>query len=634
MKEINCFLNNPTLFYGSRLAPRSCVISMANHGAVTNNGYGVAVRESGKEVDGLTGFVLAWGKPDDNSRYYYGHNSANFVVRTIATEDSTMTYSQEHWNYKVKVNEQTTCRTSTSSYYQYDSNVQKFQELAVRDKINHLIMTNIPGVKELFTEYTRNTQNWWVENADAGDPTSVINPVFVNNDNNPVFLQDVTELVTDENARLANDAIERALLDRTKTASYKLTTQEHVGMLNSVEHLYRVNNGPNVPQGQRYTPLTVEEPTKIKSWYDSNRNSSEKKKLPCEPVELTTNTKSPRKDFDIEFNVRNLESAKIFAVFGWLSTNYIEDKTIRRRPDHRGIQRSTTESVSNRIYLPIIQGFVLQLNPENTEEDYLTIRPPNEEESAVNNRRQFVPVTSEAYEMESILRVRDRTKKRAVKGAYRGHYQGISSLKFKDSWILERVEATGLGAIATGPAIKSYAKIEARLPLDLEMYNKIERPNVEVKPIHIGHLKLYRLSEPPNQLVTGEILCDLLLPSMPALLISVNSDIRVTSDEESYTDGGHCSGDCAKEEVEQEVPPGLYLVERHSKCSLSHDPGRKEYNAGFGNTCNEIITVRRMLSQLNVHYDQFRGNMVGDDSSTFTHEFSATDNTGFFGRLM
>ena len=600
---------------------------MANHGMITNNGYGVAVRESGKEVDGLTGFVLAWGKPDDSSRYYYGHNNANFVVRTRNIDDTSVAYKNDHWNYKVKINEQTICRTSTSSYYQYDSNVQRFQELVARDRINHLIMTTIPGVKELLVEYTRNTQGWWVESTESGNAHQ--------SNNGPVFLQDVTELVTEGNARLANDAIESMLLDKTPLVAHKLTTQEHLGMLNGVEHLYRVNNGPGISQGQRYTPIEVKKPTEIKSWYNHNRNSNDKKKKkpPCDPVEVTTKQKNPRKDFDIEFNVRNLESAKIFAVFGWMESNYIEEKRRVQRPDHRGVQRNQTESDTNRLYLPVIQGFVLQLNPENAEEDYLTIRPPNEEESAVNNRRQFVPEESESYEMKTIIRVRDRTKKRAVKGAYRGHYQGISSLKFKDSWILERVEATGLEAIATGPPIRSYTETEARLPLDLELYNKIERPNVEVKPIHIGHLKLYRLSEPPKQLVTGEILCDLLLPSMPALLISVNSDIRVTSDEESYTNGEQCSGECAKERVEQEVPPGLYLVERHSKCSLSHDPGRTEYNAGFGNTCNEIITVRRMLSQLNVHYDQFRGNMVGDDSSSMSHEFSATDSAGFFGRL-
>ena len=103
--------------------------------------------ESGKEVDGLTGFVLAWGKPDDNSRYYYGHNNANFVVRTRNIEESTVTYKEDLWNYKVRINEQTTCRSTTSSYYQYDSNVQRFQELVVKDRINNLIMTTIPESK-------------------------------------------------------------------------------------------------------------------------------------------------------------------------------------------------------------------------------------------------------------------------------------------------------------------------------------------------------------------------------------------------------------------------------------------------------------------------------------------------------
>ena len=51
-----------------------------------------------------------------------------------------------------------------------------------------------------------------------------------------------------------------------------------------------------------------------------------------------------------------------------------------------------------------------------------------------------------------------------------------------------------------------------------------------------------------------------------------------------------------------------------AKCALGHDPGRLEYNAGFGALCNEEITIRRLLSQLLVFYDEFRGNMVGQEA--------------------
>ena len=68
------------------------------------------------------------------------------------------------------------------------------------------------------------------------------------------------------------------------------------------------------------------------------------------------------------------------------------------------------------------------------------------------------------------------------------------------------------------------------------------------------------------------------------------------------------------ENISMTIPPGLYVV-RGSKCALGHDPGRLEYNAGFGALCNEEITIRRLLSQLLVFHDEFRGNMVGQEAN-------------------
>ena len=149
---------------------------------------------------------------------------------------------------------------------------------------------------------------------------------------------------------------------------------------------------------------------------------------------------------------------------------------------------------------------------------------------------------------------------------------------------------------------------------------------VDVKPVEIGHsqpLASFRVLPPKEvgvnshytihqtRLVVGDTLSDLLLPSMPALIIAVDTDMKVTNGE-LYQTGHLCSGDCSKAEtVDINLPPGLYLVERKLKCALGHDPGRAEYTAGFGDICNEVITIRNMLSQLDVAYDEFRGNMVG-----------------------
>ena len=200
--------------------------------------------------------------------------------------------------------------------------------------------------------------------------------------------------------------------------------------------------------------------------------------------------------------------------------------------------------------------------------------------------------------------------------------------------MLNHILVTGLQSFAKGAIIQKYELgREKRIPLSLEQYQNIERPNVDVKPIEIGHLRFYRLSNPPKRQVTAEILSDLLLPSMPALLVATDTDVRVVSNSDTYQNGEGCSGACDKQEsIETTLPPGLYLVDRQPKCALGHDPGRKEYTSGFGDECNETITVRRLLSQFNVFYDQFRGNMVGQSSNSITSG-NTVDNSAFLGRL-
>ena len=60
--------------------------------------------------------------------------------------------------------------------------------------------------------------------------------------------------------------------------------------------------------------------------------------------------------------------------------------------------------------------------------------------------------------------------------------------------------------------------------------------------------------------------------------------------------------------------------------------GRGEYTAGFGDICNEVITIRNMLSRLDIAYDEFRGNMVGTSNSNKFAE-AKLDSGAFLGRL-
>ena len=135
--------------------------------------------------------------------------------------------------------------------------------------------------------------------------------------------------------------------------------------------------------------------------------------------------------------------------------------------------------------------------------------------------------TGSPFYIENLQRVRDVTKKRASKGGYRGGYQGISKLSVDDNILLKQVSLSNFSDIAGADAIKNYAllmKDQKRTTVTLEQYMGIERPEIDIKPVEIGHLNFYRLSDPPKRLVVGETLSDLLLPSMPALLISVDTD--------------------------------------------------------------------------------------------------------------
>ena len=154
-----------------------------------------------------------------------------------------------------------------------------------------------------------------------------------------------------------------------------------------------------------------------------------------------------------------------------------------------------------------------------------------------------------------------------------------------------------------------------RLPMSLVDFNNIEKPHVEVKPLQVGHLELRRLGAPDKKLVGAELLSDLLMPSMPDIILNIDTGIKVTSND-TYVDGAGCYGHCSDETVNHPIPPGLYLVRRVEKCSLGHDKGREDYTAGFGDECNEVITIRKMLTQLNVAYDEVRANYVGTKTST------------------
>ena len=204
--------------------------------------------------------------------------------------------------------------------------------------------------------------------------------------------------------------------------------------------------------------------------------------------------------------------------------------TKTRRNDWNGQRRTqyNRNTEYRTIYLPVIDSLCLEVLPpkEVGVNPHYTIAGLNMQGAGLTTSE------TSGFTLTRIQRVRDATKKRASKGGYKGGYQGIEELKVGNAPIFAFIIKSTFSDIAATPPIRSYTVEEARtVPLTMEQYVAIERPEVDVKPVEIGHLNLLRLSDPPKRLVVGDTLSDLLLPSMPALIIAVDTDMKVTNGE-------------------------------------------------------------------------------------------------------
>lgn len=638
MKNLQIFLNNPNLFF-SRIAPGDRTIGVCPTNEIRSSS------STDEESKLPTGVLLSWGSPgkrNSSQRGYYRNNLPVAAIRDIK-EISTISKFPSEANafaHNLEIGFQHTVNPQGANSYSSDTGKRTFSRLVLNDAKNRAYMESIPGLTEKLAEFANRTHGWWLPNDEAAQAErnqNVNNRHRSGNALNIPHLVDVTDLITDEIAADASKALDEIIdvLAKEKLNEWELFTHRALGFYDQpMTHVYRPRkeDDPAAVPGdgsQDKVPVSQTGALKIKSWEPKERGE-----IGNEPVvTVTKNSHQHMSNFNIQLleEAHNVEEYRIHAVFDWTSESYTHDcKMVRQNsrgflPPGRSRNGKIRQTTKYTLYTPRITGFVIEVIPKEAQGGYYV--------QTENQWGQIETTSSPHYTVKNLLRVEDRTKKRSVKGGYRGGYQGIEKLQHKGATLLEYILVSGLHQFAKGSPIRSFDKREEkRIPLSLEQYKKIERPEVEIKPIEVGHLRLYRLSNPPKRQVSADILSDLLLPSMPALLIATDSDIRVTSGDD-YVTGENCSGNCTKGAVEVTIPPGLYLVDRQEKCALGHDPGRIEYTAAFGDTCNEIITIRRMLSQLNVFYDEFRGNMVGKAGRSNLNSMNATDNSAFLGRL-
>ncbi len=539
------------------------------------------------------GDAFIWGVPQRTGRqgYYYGGNHQHKIIfrTTEVTQKSNLARTGVEYTVKVKDQKKYTKDGSQPHW----NNVSGFQNAIALDKINMAFLDSIPGLTQQMAAYTKATESWW----DGGHEDQ-----HTGLDLAPQHLAKVE--LTLEMAEKLNKNLTSVIdeITKKKFSSYTMKTHSEMGMYDTpTAHLYSHPSGTT----WRHTAMDCPKPIKLKSWL-----SSKQSKADSNEATVFKHQEGFRfhDDFDMKFIVSNNQEATFYAVLSWAKVLFTSNVVMEAQTNMNGRNNTRRNKTQQSMYLPIIKGFTMHTT---------------------------VPGTATEPTIETIARVRDRTQKRKVQGGYRGAYQGISRItRETDSFRLEL--SGGLAAIAAGPPIRSFVgnlNQGVRLPMSKETYREIERPMTNIKPLEVGHLDLYRISEPPTKQVTGEILSDMQLPSMPEILLAIDSDIRVTSNKDTYLTGEGCTGTCDKEDISLFIPPGLYVVKRKAKCCLGHDPGRLEYNAGFGDLCNEEITIRRMLSQLNVFYDEFRGNMVGSEETVQWSEYDSESSGSFLGRF-
>ena len=595
MEEIEIFLKYPMLF-----SPRGVGIT----GVIDSitNAPNRQITHAGRLNDGTNppGDPLIWVKPgNSNQQRYYGRPPLLTVRRRT---EVVMYETEDAVKYCTKVLSQVPIQPNESSQH-WNTNAA-FGRAIRFDKQNQVFFNGVPGLEAALKKFTDETQGWWLHEQPD-------NPLqedsHVANEERPCHLVPIT-LSLFEGEELNAD-IEKLYDELTKKEfkEYTLKTHEKMGMIGNTDFLY----GTMTNNSWRYLVLPCSKSITLKSW--QSKTNLEVSSDPLVPFTMTGHGNYHfNQDFEVNMTFTKHQDVQLEALLSWVKLSYISNVVIQERNNHfagRSPNRYRVRTTQV-FYMPVVEGLVMRLTPQDSAE------------------------TEPTY--EHLRRVTDLTQKRKVQGGYRGPYQGISKIARNDITSFKVELDGGLKAIAKGDPIRSFAgkvNIKPRLPMSKDSYLEIERPMTNVKPLDIGHLELYRVSESPNKQVTGEILSDMQLPSMPEILLSIDSDIRVTSNEDRYINGENCSGTCDKESINMTIAPGLYVVKRKDKCCLGHDPGRGEYNTGFGDLCNEEITIRRLLSQLNVFYDEYRGNMVGSESANQWSEYDTVSSGSLLSRF-
>lgn len=213
--------------------------------------------------------------------------------------------------------------------------------------------------------------------------------------------------------------------------------------------------------------------------------------------------------------------------------------------------------------------------------------------------------------LNNLCVARSGTKARPQRGAWLGPYSGISKFhcRVTNRTYLEFVSEYGMpGAI---PALKNFKKLIPSVPTftSMESMEEIEIPNIDISPIELGHVNLYRLGNSMYEL-SGKRLSDFIVPSQACFILSLSNEKVLTIEEKDQVE---CVGnDVTCKQIEQTVlPAGAYLVEVKEHCNLHHDMNPvREYHRGMGKFVNRAITTRNVLRIIKVNDGQIREDTV------------------------
>lgn len=548
MDKIEMFLKYPSLFLDTNLVSRQFGAPVIRNSNLIIDG------NASETVDGML-FVSGVPRRLTSEPYY-----RSGVVCGLDSQPE-VTVSKEG-RYDVKYKTQKIVYES-NSYIIGGRNYQNFSKTMFHDITSTAFIDIIPGAFDIMHRYV---QEYPFDESQSGwntDLRPVLFPIEVTSDE--------LEEVDGEIRQNINDYINGPDIFRPGTNyTYDLLMPDRTG----IDLMYR-EGGESLPIAPTIT------------WWAPKKGSP---RIGGEITRKPFYARDVVSDFDISFKLNNEHQEKhtLYLLVSWENPTY----------DRRSSTEIRGGSNNGRLVYPVIRGLILKYHIPGL------------------NHRVGGRSSSDLLEVTHKRKVTDRTKKRPSQGTYKGKYEGYETIKYDGKVYFSLANEYALSAHMSDclPNITTHPSKGGRLPMHLSAYEALERPSVEVKPLQVGHLELRRLGAPDKKLVGAEILSDLLMPSMPDIILNIDTPIKVT-DNETYVSGEVCYGHCVEGEtdghVSVAVPAGLYTVKRVERCSLGHDVGRAEYVQGFGDICNEVITIRKMLTQLNVAYDEIRANYVG-----------------------